>query len=154
MVNEFGVFTNKTGYSLFKLRDERYAFLFSKAIYEFTLDPDDPLTYTFPDGRRLRPDRHCETDMGSTPHLLRLFFPKDRFLLSYIFHDSAYRHGGLFMAKPTSCIFEFVEMTRKQKDLFLLYAMRAEGGWPWDRYFIWSQVRIWGGLKNSKDGKK
>ncbi len=86
---------NPQGYTLPKVDSKRRlgGLLASKAIYEYTMDLQAPLTFIDKDGRFRQPDRHLErTDLGSQPPIVQLFIPKDRYLLSVIFHDSAYAH--------------------------------------------------------------
>jgi len=143
---QFGWFENPRGFRRDKLRNQRYLLLFHKAVYEFTLDSVAPLTFHLPSGVRIQPDRHlAETDMGSTPASLQLFVPKDRFLLSYLFHDSAYHHGGLYMAYPPySDEFNFQPMSQFEADCLLRTMVRAEGASAVGAALIYRAVRLGG----------
>jgi hypothetical protein len=140
-----GWFENPQGYSLTWLRNERYAWLFTKAIYEFQLNLDSPLTFHHPDGRRIQPDRHVsETDMGSVPLTLQMWIPKDRYLLAFLFHDSGYDHGGLYVALPGQEQFGLAVMSRLQLDELLRLMCRAQGAWWTTAAAIYRAVRIGG----------
>jgi len=143
---KFGHFENAIdGYKLPKIRDKWRFGIFPKAIYEFTLDEDDPLTFVDTDGTRIQPDRHlAETDMGSVPWLAQLAIPKDRFLLSFLFHDSAYKHHGLYFAVAGSDLFVFVPLSRKEVDDLLRQMCGAEGAWYQTRAAVYSAVRVGG----------
>lgn len=130
-----------------------------KAIYEFTLDGNFPLTYVSASGVKYRTDRHFYTDQGSVPKLFcQLFVPKDRFLGFYL-HDSAFIHGGLWMNEPqwemTTEIgrdgmlnfvpkFVFREMTREKVDALLHDMVLADPrpGWNFTANCVWLGVRI------------
>ena len=144
---DMGKFINKMGYTLTKRKSERHALLFHKAIYEFYLRKSKPLTFELPDGTKIRPDKHlAETDMGSTPMSLQLLFPKDEFLLSYIFHDSGYNHHGLYFKGPKAHVYGFKPMTREDVDkLCLLRMIEVEGGGVIKRNMIYRIVRMCGG---------
>jgi hypothetical protein len=58
-------------------------------IYEFTLDPENPLTLHMPDGTEMQPDRHFFTDQGSVPHCLDWIITRGQFR-AYYPHDSVY----------------------------------------------------------------
>jgi len=144
-MKKFGHFDNDRGYRLDKIRDDPYLWIFTKAMYEFTLDPDKPLTYVTPNGTRLQPDRHlAETDMGSIPLTLQIFIPKDRFLKSFMFHDSGYNHGGLYMAPVGSNQFVFAPMSRSEVDNLLWFMVGAENGNIAQRAVIYRGVRLGG----------
>ena len=143
-------FINRQGYELDKVRSERYMLIFPKAIYEFNLDAKDPLTFVLDTGVMLQPDRHmAETDLGSIPVPLQPFFPKDEFLLSYLFHDSAYKHGGLYVRKPGDADYTFEAMNRDDIDGLLRMMIKAEGGGAIKRSLIYNAVRL-GGSRSFK----
>lgn len=118
---------------------------FGKQIFEFTNNPDNPLTCELR-GNLYRPDNHFFTDMGSVPKALQLlcpkWFAKDRYPLSYIYHDSAYRHGGHWVAAPGN--WHFIPMTRKQVDNVLREMIILEGGGRANARTIWLGVRAGG----------
>jgi len=117
---------------------------FGKEIYEFTNSALDPLTYS--DDIMLRPDNHFMTDLGSVPKLLQatapIWFAKDRFPRSYIFHDSGYKHSGHWVAVKGG--WHFVKMTRKQVDRYLREMILAEGGSRSAANLVYAGVRAGG----------
>ena len=138
-------FINRQGYELDKVRSERYMLIFPKAIYEFNLDEREPLTLVLDTGYMMQPDRHmAETDMGSIPVPLQPLFPKDEFLLSYLFHDSGYKHGGLYVRKPGDADYVFNVMSRDDIDKLLRFMIKTEGGGAIKRALIYRAVRIGG----------
>jgi len=142
-----GAFINPRGYALDKVKNVKRLGIFPKAIYEFRLKKNAPLTFEMPDGTRYRPDQHlAETDMGSTPASLQLFLPKDEFLLSYIFHDSGYHHHGLYKKGPHGHTYVFHDMSRKDVDKLCLRRMiKVEGGGRIKVGLIYRLVRLCGG---------
>ena len=127
---KFGYFSNPFGYSLVKLRNRPYLRFLTKSIYLFNLDPEKPLTFNHPDGRQIRPETEIETDMGSTPYLVRIFFPKDKYLKAFIFHDSGWSELGLWVKYPHDDEFLFVDMSLLEMN-DLLGLMCAASGASW-----------------------
>jgi len=123
-----GWFDNPQGYCIRKVRDRPYLGIFSKAVYQAVMDKEHPLTYHDADGRRIRTQGVFKTDMGSTPIVTRHFFPKDRYLVSYLFHDDAWRSGGLFVAEAGEDEFNFQAISRTQANKLLGLMIKAEGG--------------------------
>lgn len=139
-------FLNPRGYRLDKVDDAPYLWIWRKAIYEYQADRLKPLTFVMPSGVSVRPDSHFKTDMGSIPALIQLFpnMSKDRFLLSFIFHDSCYAHGGLWVL--TIAGWEFKRFTRAEADSLLALMIKHEpcpGGVVVSRS-VWLGVRIGG----------
>ena len=122
-------FINPEGYT--KRKSVELSAKRRKAIYKVELDEANPLTYY--DGVYFwQPDRLLYSDMGSTPRLLHIFkaFQKDRFLLSYIFHDSAYTFKGLYRSDLSARFgYELCALSRAQADGMLYDMVLAEGGW-------------------------
>jgi len=130
---------NPTGYTLCKVPGS------NPVQYEFRLAEVDPLTFLH-DGLCVQPDRHEVTDMGSIPRPLQPLAPKDRYLLAYILHDSAYHKKGLYFAETMNGPFQFAAVTRRYADGLLYEAIRAEGGASWRAWAIYSTVRLFGSL--------
>lgn len=150
MINHFD---NPRGFALEEDHWQRACGIPYKLIYEFTLEPDSPLTYISADGTAYQPDRHFLTDMGSVPRTAQLLIPKDRFRGFYL-HDSAYRHKGLWIKLPTEKHFYFVRMSRREAD-DLLYEMclaDPEPAWHATARAIWLAVRAggWAGWGKSE----
>lgn len=122
--------------------------LWFKREWIFTNDAENPLTYHHPDGYCIRPDNHFLTDWGSVPPVLQFLVPRvfarDRWPKSYAFHDSAYRHKGLWFAMNMHREFTFQKMPRPQIDKLLSTMIKAEGGNKFYSAPIWAGVRIGG----------
>jgi len=123
-----GWFDNPQGYAIHKLKDQPYLGVLSKAVYQCVINFAHPLTYHDAKGRRYKTQPVFKTDMGSTPIITRHFFPKDRYLVSYLFHDDAWRSGGLFVAQPGEDDYTFERITRTQANKLLGTMIMAEGG--------------------------
>jgi len=140
-----GTFVNRQGYHSPKIRDDPYwcfGFLLKTPIYSFDLDPVNALTWRYANGVEVQPNKHmAETDRGSTPKCVHALYPPDRFLLSFFFHDSGAKDGGLFVRMPGETLFTFRKMTRAEVDSFLLLGVPAEGGTRFDKQAIYWPVR-------------
>lgn len=117
-----------------------------KPKFEFTNSIQDPLTYD--DGDiMVRPDNHFYTDKGSVPRIfqtiLPIWFDRARFERAYIFHDSAFLHGGAWVATKGGD-FMFIEMTMKQANRYLYDMVIAEGGSKGAARAIYSGVQMFG----------
>lgn len=117
-----------------------------KPRFEFTNDPRQPLTYD-DSVLLMRPDNHFMTDLGSVPRFLQkavpIWFDRARFPKSYIFHDSAYLHGGHWCGVKGHG-FKFTPMTRKKVDELLRDMILAEGGSKMAARLIHAGVRMGG----------
>ena len=98
-------------------------------------------------GTLYMPDRHeARTDLGSIPPPLRSLFPADEAPYAYYCHDSAYRHGGLWVADSLDGAWTFRPMTRADVDRLCLLDMLEAGGVGWcRRHIIYRHVRWYGG---------
>jgi len=130
------------GYHLAKVRDDPW-FWTTKAIYLFTLVRENPLTYINGNSDYWIPGERYETDMGSVPVTAQVIVPKDRGLLSYLFHDYACLTGHLHK-RDTYGVYHEVKLTRKQRDDMLLEMLAAEGVNKFQRYLVWYNVRLFG----------
>ena len=101
-------------------------FFFVKPMYEFWLNPKTPLMYVDNKGQTWQPDLHFKNDLGSTPPCLQRFFPKDEFLASYSFHDSACKYGYLWMKSVVHAPFQKEYMTLFQSNKLLEEMIEAE----------------------------
>lgn len=129
------------GWELRYIENVRWGLLWSKAIYEFSLLQPSPLTWRDEAGW-WRPDQHeARTDLGSIPPPLRGALPHDQFPRSYVFHDSAWRHGGLWFAPTIFGPWGFCDLTKCEANAMLRRWVHAEGAraatWP-----IWLGVSI------------
>lgn len=137
------------GYILDRLRLERWGRFWWKSVYSFRLIPEHPLAFRDREGNLWQVDRHeAETDLGSIPPPVSGFFPAAEWQLSYIYHDSACRHNGLwFKAKGSLGPFEFKALTRSEidqmlRDEWIPAEARLVGGAPVRRWPVWAGVRI------------
>lgn len=153
-----GTLVNTThGYDLHWLRNEKWGLIWpltwSKAIHSFKLDERHPITWVDRNGGHWQPDRHeNETDLGSIPPPLRSCFPQDEYEPAYIFHDSAYKHGGLYFSVTLDGPYRFVATSRRQADDLLADIICALGGGACRRGTIWTAVRLGGGGSFNQKG--
>jgi len=122
------------GWDLHWLRNERWGWVWSKAIYEFSLIYPDALTWQDESGY-WRPDQHeAETDLGSIPPPLRGMLPHDQFIIPFSFHDSAWRKGGLWFCETLDGEWRFSELSLREANHMLRRWVKARGGraaqWP------------------------
>ncbi|MDB4312102.1 hypothetical protein N9937_01600 [bacterium] len=125
-----GHFENPEGYELTKTGNRKYYALFSKSEYICIMDPDEPLTYVTEEGVKMRTRPRIPTDMGTTPYLTRLLYPKDQYLLSYLLHDEICEYGGLFVKLPDEYEYVFTEIDRFNGNKLLREMVKAEGCGP------------------------
>lgn len=99
-----------------------------KAIYEYTANEKTPLTFVDFEGMKIRPDNHFFSDMGSVPPVLQAIpgFAKDRHLFPFLFHDSAYTHGGLWIKTKWETDFRFIILPRRQVDELLVHMIQFD----------------------------
>jgi hypothetical protein len=149
---EFGLFVNPDGYSLVKRPGPHFYRpkwanglpLFRVTLYEFTLSDLHPLTFRTPGHWHYRPDRHFVTDMGSIPRPLQLLFPKDEFLLSYLFHDSLCLHRKQFVSASLDGEYRPARMDSVEAARQLRTQIRAEGGSAVRAATVYGAVRLFG----------
>lgn len=110
--------------------------------FEYITNADDPLTCTL-DNIIYRPDNHFFTDKGSVPRLVQtilpVWFDRAKYEKSYAFHDSAYAHGGVWVAVNGG--WEFKKITRKQADTMLRDMILLEDGGKANARLIYWGVR-------------
>jgi len=129
------------GWDLHWLRVERWGWFWSKAIYEFSLVYPDALTWHDGLGGYWRPDQlESETDLGSIPPPLRGIISHDRFIIPFCFHDSAWKHGGLWWATSIEGPYQFVAMSTSTANDMLMMWIYDRGG-RFVRYPI--RVGVW-----------
>tara|TARA_B100001013_G_scaffold88951_1_gene49279 strand:+ start:2309 stop:2809 length:501 start_codon:yes stop_codon:yes gene_type:complete len=102
--------------------------LFPHSLYDFNLKYPHPLTW-YDKKERLyyQPDRKFSTDLGSTPFFTWQFLPKDQFPRSYCFHDSAWIHGGLYIADELDGEFRWRKVSKWHSNRLLWRWTYAEG---------------------------
>ena len=123
---KYGWFTNRQGYKLVKLGTVINPAGDKAAEYDFTLDPVAPLTYHDGRGGKYQPNRHYTrqakddtTDMGSIPKCLQWLIAKDKYLLAFIYHDSAWEHEGVWYCPPGYEHYIFQRMTLYESNAML-----------------------------------
>ena len=131
----FGEFVNSDKVPLLAL-PEAHTRLMDPLIYEYTA-ANPAMAYIDRSGKYWRPDNHFYTDLGSVPLLLQGIpgLQKDRWIRSYIMHDSCYKHGYLW------CMGEKKELSKGQIDTMLFDMVRAEGGGAFIAWTIYLGVR-------------
>ena len=93
-------------------------------------------------------EKWFETDMGSIPRFLWLFFNPTKYI-SFILHDKCYKSP--FIKKNDWISYMSKMITRKECDLILLEALKAEWANIIERYCIYIWVRLFGSLFYKKD---
>jgi hypothetical protein len=124
-LTKFGHFHNFQGYTAPWHHNEGF---FRKAIFEFKL-LDPPLIFEDGTGNLWMPDKHFFTDWGSIPVLLQWLIPKDTYL-GYLFHDSSFKHHGLWFCSKGETVWRFQPLTMTQANKLLYQMMRAQQSWP------------------------
>lgn len=139
-MNWKGDFKNETGYTLVKIPGTN-----DPAMYEFQIDFMHPLEYHIRAGGVFQPDRHWKTDMGSIPVFIQALtgINKDSFLLSFLLHDCACIHKGLFWKYPGAAGFIFRPLNRATRDELLRDCIRAEGGSWLQAQAVYRAVRLY-----------
>ena len=98
-----------------------------RTLYEYTADHFKPLTFRL-GGIFIQPDRHGYTDMGSVPEMLQfLFCPKDLHNPSFILHDSACDHHGLYFASRLQGPYTFCPISSRRAARLLGQCLWAAG---------------------------
>ena len=118
---------NVQGYTLVKTGDKSNALGERAAEYLFTLDLVNPLTFHDGKGGKYQPNRKYKSDMGTIPKLLQRIVAKDKYLLSFLFHDSCWEHGGVWYCAPGYETYAFVKMNRTTSNRLLKDMVLVEG---------------------------
>ncbi len=141
---EFGYFINTTPLHCNWIESKRWGWLWRVDTWQYCADAKAPLTYCQPDGTMIRPDRHFYLDFGSIPPPLAAFptLSRTRFLGPYIFHDSGYRFGGLWIKTSWEEEWTFAEYTRDAADDLLRRQIRAWGGNEYQAALVYRGVRL------------
>lgn len=128
-----------------------------KQIYRAMLEKVDPLAF-WSGENWLEFGNDFFTDLGSTPAFVQgiPMFSKDRYEISYIFHDFICQHGYVWTSDGKK-----IYMTRAEADTLLAKLVEAEGalkGWAGSKWIaspiIWAGVRVgaWFGIGSRKKG--
>ena len=148
-----GKFVNPGGYALTKLPRPARPWYHPvwwnpPAYYHVSMDIDHPLTWV--DRYEARTGSQFTSDKGSVPAVFEWVIRDDAFLLSFLYHDSAYHSGGWYVHQANG--FRFVELTRRQADDILYDMVISEGGSVQQARLIWAAVRM-GGARGWKGAK-
>jgi len=128
-------------------------------LFDYQENPGYPLIYTDTQGNQYSLDRHFETDGGSIPSLCQTIpfanlnpfnFPR-----AYLFHDSAYQYGGLYIKYAGETGFKFRLMTRKETDGSMPDWLYYDGANWWTRRVICTGLAtgswtVWNSKKSAK----
>lgn len=103
----------------------------SRPLFDFILDPDDPLTYHRGEFQA-QPCKSFVTDGGSIPNLVQVIpaFDRFRYPASYGFHDSAYKKHCWWTRLKGDDRFHKTPMTCNGANLWLKEMLESEGAWP------------------------
>lgn len=97
------------------------------AVYFFTTDAANPLTFTDAAGNQYRPADKMETDMASIPWACQWWLAKDDFLEAAFFHDCAWRQGGLWFKPSGTGAWVWRTFNKWEANSLLRIMARAEG---------------------------
>ena len=131
-------------FTLRPVGQKRYLCFWTRSLYRFENDIDNPLTYHCPNGTSIRPRDGMTTDMGTVPRIARIFISKDRYLKSYCIHDSGYDEGGFRVARYGSGAYRLIRVDRLVVDQQLRECIEAQGGDRVTRNTIYACVRAGG----------
>ena len=98
-----------------------------RTLYEYTADPCNPPTFCVEPHTFIQPDKHFFTDMGSVPEALQAIVPKDLHLPSFILHDSACGHKGLWYADALQGPYIFRRISSREAARLLGMSLYAAG---------------------------
>lgn len=136
------------GYTARYDHSERWCWLWTREIYEITIDRKNPLVYVDEAGAWWMTDRHYTTDFGSIPPPLQSIpgMDRERHRFPYLFHDSAYQEGGLWKSLDSGRTWRFHELARVEADKMLSEMIRhdLEPGGAITRLTIFWGVRLGG----------
>jgi len=142
-------------FTLRPVKHKRYMLFWTRALYKFENDTTNPLTYHCPGGANIRPADGMITDMGTVPRFAAVFISKDRFLKSYIIHDSGYNEGGFRVARYGTNDYRLIHAARLIIDQQLRECIAAQGGDRVTRNVIFAAVRAGGTeLWSRRHGKR
>ena len=112
--------------------------------YEFTLDPEAPLTYSPSVGVYIQPDRHGITDMASIPEQLEAFLARSRYLPSSLLHDGACREHCLYYATTYDGPYSACPVTSEYTHRLFRDCVLAEGASRITAALMYWAVSRWG----------
>lgn len=124
--------------------------LWWRTVREFRLTPGEAGLYFVDDLEAWwRPDKVFWSDGASVPPPATAIpgFQHDRYLGAY-YHDSGYKHGGLWRSVDCGKTWMFIRMPRREIDDLFEETMRHDPfrpGHPAATITIWAFVRVFGG---------
>jgi hypothetical protein len=142
-MTKYGRILNPQGYKAPWHHNESSLYIFRKAIFEFTADPQSPIIFEDHDGNWWLTDKHFFTDWGSIPIVLQVLIPKDTYL-GYLFHDASFGHHGLWFLKKGSTEIVFKELTMTQANDILYQMMMAQGAWKITAATVYETLQLAG----------
>lgn len=113
-------------------------------IHRITMHKYNPLTWKGNDHLYYRTNKCYESDLGSTPWVVQWFFPKDQFRDSYVFHDSWFMEGGIWISGEYDGPYYFRQTSMSMANEFLGEMVQAQGATPVQKNAIWTGVKVGG----------
>jgi len=123
---EHGIFINADMWREYKVADIPYLKFWTKAIFFIEMDVRRPLIFKRPDGVWFKTRGTFYSDHGSIPLTVQPGLPKDRFLLSFLIHDSACIDHGLYVSRDKGITWTFEWMPSGDVHILLGVMVRAE----------------------------
>lgn len=120
-----GLFVNPDGYREHKVGDIPYLWLFTKTVFYVEMR-EHPLIFKRLNGIWYKTKGTFYSDHGTIPLTAQPFLPKDRFLLSYLIHDSACIQHGLWISRDKGKSWGFEFMLSSEVHDLLGEMVRAE----------------------------
>lgn len=115
-----------------------------RAVFEFTLDKDCPLTYVDVDGTEYQSDRHFFNDGPSVPTIVHCLVEPERFLPAGYMHDSMYEHQEVYRRLSGESVFTAMKVNRSFADALLYRSSVAGGLTPEEGWVVKTAVRAAG----------
>lgn len=136
-----GQFLNKKSYTLTKVADKPWGWLWNVTEYEVKTFG---LLWQAADGLQVKPFPEYISDGCSTPPPMWNMpsLDPDRFLLTGLFHDGGCKYGGLLIKDVCEKEFTFRRLTRLDLDNYLRLWVGAEGGNAVQRWLYYRGVRM------------
>jgi hypothetical protein len=98
-------------------------------------------------GETIKVPAGATTDLASIPRFAWALFPPDGpWVKAAVVHDFLYRTKGTCKWGPVTCRTRLTPYSRAESDGILREAMAVVGVSAWQRFVIWSAVRVGGGL--------
>lgn len=144
-MNNVGTIINPHGFTLKSTDNFVGPWWDRRDTWEYTLDPENPLTYLHPDGYYIQSDRHGFTDFGTVPFPFNIVVPRTRFKPGYMVHDTACTEPHvIFLSDSINGVFvpSFIADNQASKLLYLM--VLADKGYKWQANLIYTGVHKFG----------